>query len=123
MTKAQQVYEKVEALIASGVSRSDAFRQVAEEFGQPFNSMRGAYYQYSRQLKGGPSRTRRRETTPDDAVASAVSVLRRAIDAVDAEIIAAEARVTEAKAEFDALKASAKQRKAEIEAKIAALDT
>lgn len=123
MTKAQQVYEKVEALMASGVSRSDAFRQVAEEFGQPFNSMRGAYYQYSRQLKGGATRTRRRETTPGDAVASAVSVLQKAIDAVDAEILAAEARVAEAQAEFEALKASAKQRKADIEAKIKALES
>ena len=44
MTKAQEVYERVEALVASGVSKADAFRQVADEYGQPFNSMRGAYY-------------------------------------------------------------------------------
>jgi len=48
MTKAQEVYERVEALVASGVRKADAFRQVAEEFGQPFNSMRGAYYAHTR---------------------------------------------------------------------------
>jgi hypothetical protein len=48
MTKAQQVYERVEALIASGVKKADAFKQVADEVGQPVNSVRGAYYQHTR---------------------------------------------------------------------------
>ena len=48
MTKAQEVYDRVEALVASGVRKADAFRQVAEELGQPFNSMRGAYYAHTR---------------------------------------------------------------------------
>ena len=31
MTKAQEVYERAEALVASGVKKTDAFRQIAEE--------------------------------------------------------------------------------------------
>ncbi len=48
MTKAQEVYERVEALVASGAKKADAFRQVAEEYGQPFASMRCAYYAHTR---------------------------------------------------------------------------
>ncbi len=47
MTKAQEVYERVEALVASGVKKADAFRQLADELGQPFNSVRGAYYAHT----------------------------------------------------------------------------
>ena len=32
MTKAQEVYDKVEALVASGVSKADAFKQLAGEY-------------------------------------------------------------------------------------------
>ena len=32
MTKAQEVYERTEALVASGVKKADAFRQLAETF-------------------------------------------------------------------------------------------
>ena len=55
MTKAQEVWERVEAVVASGVRKADAFRQVAEEYGQPFNSIRGAYYAHARP-EGHPSR-------------------------------------------------------------------
>ena len=65
MTKAQEVYEKVEALVASGMKKADAFRQAADEFDQPFNSIRGAYYTHTRTLGGTPSRPRgKRETVP-----------------------------------------------------------
>ena len=67
MTKAQEVYERVEALVASGMKKADAFRQAAEEFGQPFNSMRGAYYAHTRSTANRPharASARRRPRMP-----------------------------------------------------------
>lgn len=121
MTKAQEIYDKVEALTATGVAKADAFRQVAEEFGQPFNSMRGAYYAHSRTITGGASRPRKRQTTTADAVESAAQLLRRALESIDDEVLAAKARADEAKAEYESLRDSVKERKAAIEAKIEAL--
>ena len=127
MTKAQQVYERVEALVASGVTKADAFKQLAEEFDQPVNSVRGAYYQHSKKLgdggngNGRSSRPRRRETTPADAVEDAVALLRRSIERIDDEVATAEERARETQAEYEAMKASATERKEAIEAKIAAL--
>ena len=122
MTKAQQVYERVESLVASGVSKADAFRQLAEETGQPGKSLQGAYYQHSRKANGGGrARPRKRETTPADAVEDAKAVLERAIESIDAEIEAAKERADEAKREFEAMKASAAERKAAIKAKLDAL--
>lgn len=122
MTKAQEVYEKVEELVAGGMDRPDAFRQLAEELGIQFNSVRGSYYTHSRTLNGGASRTRHRETNPDDAVASARAVLERAIAEIDKEVEQAQERATEAKAEADALKQSAPERKKTIEARLKALE-
>jgi hypothetical protein len=119
MTKAQEVYERVEALVASGVRKADAFRQVAEEFGQPFNSMRGAYYAHTRTLGQSVPRSRsKRETTTEDAIESATIVLNRAIAAIDAEIVAAKTRADEAKTEYEHQRDSAEERKASIQAKI-----
>ena len=121
MTKAQEVYERVEALVASGVRKADAFRQVAEEFGQPFNSMRGAYYAHTRSIGQSVPRTRKRQTTTEDAIDSAVIVLNRAIASIDGEIEVAKARAAEAKAEYEHLRDTAEERKAAIQAKIDAL--
>ena len=125
MTKAQEVYERVEALVASGVRKADAFRQVAEEYGQPFNSMRGAYYAHTRATgeatPTGSRRTRKRETTTEDAIEQAMIVLNRAIDAIDAEIDAAKTRADEANAEYEHMRDTAEERKAAIQAKITAL--
>ena len=123
MTKAQEVYERIEALVSSGVSKADAFRQLAEEYGQPVKSLQGAYYQHSRKANGGKARPRKRETTPADAVDSAKAVLETAIESIDAEIEAAKERADEAKREFEAMKASAAERKQAIKAKLAALDS
>lgn len=123
MTKAQEVYERVEALVASGSRKADAFRQVAEEFGQPFNSMRGAYYAYTRSIGQSAPRTRKRQTTTEDAIASAVTALNRAISSIDGEIEVAKARATETKAEYEHLRDTAEERKAAIQAKIDALST
>jgi hypothetical protein len=132
MTKAQQVYEKVEAMVATGeVKKADAFKTLAEEYDQPVDSLRGAYYQHKRVLdnggtpptsSGGTRRTRRRETTSDTAVESAIATLRRAIDSIDAEIEIAKERATEAQAEYEAMQASADERKSAIEGKIALLE-
>jgi hypothetical protein len=125
MTKAQEVYERVEAVVASGVRKADAFRQVADEYGQPFNSIRGAYYAHSRAsgqaTPTGPRRPRRRETTTEDAIEQATLVLNRAIEQIDAEIATAKTRVDEAAAEYEHLRETAQERKAAIEAKITAL--
>jgi peptidoglycan hydrolase CwlO-like protein len=125
MTKAQQVYERVEALVASGVTKADAFRQLAEELGQPAKSLQGAYYQHTKKLEGGGNgprrRSRKRETTPADALEDAKAVLQEAIDSIDGEIEQAKNRADEAKAEYDAMKASATERKQAIADKIKAL--
>jgi predicted RNase H-like nuclease (RuvC/YqgF family) len=121
MTKAQEVFERVEALVASGTKKADAFRQVAEEFGQPFNSMRGAYYAHTRSTGQAAPRTRKRQTTTEDAIASAVTALNRAVAAIDSEIDAAKTRAEEAQAEYEHLRDTAEERKAAIQAKIEAL--
>ncbi len=122
MTKAQEVFEKVEQLVAGGMTKADAFKQLAQEYGQPVNSMRGAYYAHSRASgHGGSGSTRRRETTPEDALADARRALERAIDSVDREVEAAKRRAEEAKAEYEALKGSASDRKAEITKRLEAL--
>ena len=127
MTKAQQTYERVEALIAAGSTKAEAFKQLAAEQGRPVNSVRGAFYAHSRKLNGGEgtrtSRPRRRETTPADAVDDAVALLRRSIERIDDEVATAEERANEAQAEYEAMQASADERKQAIEAKITALET
>ena len=120
MTKAQEVYERVEALVASGVKKADAFRQVADEYGKPFNSMRGAYYAHTRSLGGTPKRSSKRPTAVDP-IESATIVLEKAIEAIDGEISAAKARAEQAKAEYEHLRDTAGERKTAIQAKIDAL--
>ena len=121
MTKAQEIYERIDALVASGVKKADAFRQLSDETGQPVKSLQGAYYQHSRKANGGSTRARKRETTAADAVAQAAAMLEKAIADIDREIEAAQERADEAKAEYDALKKSAAERKQAIQAKIDAL--
>src|ERR1700694_1047815 len=103
MTKAQEVYERVEALVASGVKKADAFRQIAEELGQPFNSMRGAYYAHTRTLGGTPSRPRKGQAANGDPIEQALTVLTEAVESIDTEVADAKARVDEAKAEYEHL--------------------
>jgi chromosome segregation ATPase len=121
MTKAQEVYERVEALMAEGKTKAEAFKQLAGDYGQPVNSIRGSYYSYSRNQSGGSSRPRRRETTPDDALADARKALERAIENIDREVEAAKTRAEEAKAEYEAVKASAPDRKQAIQERLEAL--
>jgi hypothetical protein len=125
VTKAQEIYDRVEAMIASGVEKSDAFKALAEEADRPYDSIRGSYYAHKKKIEGGESkpRTRRRETTPDDALADARAALERAVDSIDREIEVAEVRAEESAAEAKALKASAADRKKAIEAKIAVLES
>ncbi|MGA2454251.1 MAG: hypothetical protein ABSG93_12085 [Solirubrobacteraceae bacterium] len=123
-TKAEKIYEEVNGLIDSGVERRDAFKQLADKYGQPVDSIRGAFYGAKKKVEGGgSSRPRRRETTAADAVELATATLRKAIAAIDVEITAAEERAAESAAEAKALKASAAERKAEIERKITALES
>jgi hypothetical protein len=126
VTKAQEMYDRVEAMVASGTDKADAFKQIADETGRPYDSVRGSYYSHKKKLEGGtpnarPSRTRRRETTPDDALADARAALERAIDSIDREIEVARTRSEEAQAEYDALKASAGERKQAITERLEAL--
>jgi hypothetical protein len=119
MTKAEEIHQRVEALVASGTSRADAFKQLAEELGIKPNSVRGAYYQATK--GNGESKPRRRETTPEDALADARRALERAIENIDREVEQAKARADEARKEHDSLKASAAERKAAIAAKLESL--
>ena len=122
-TKAQEIFEEVEKRIASGTDKADAFKQLADETGRPYDSIRGSYYSHKKKLEGGESRprTRRRETTPDDAIADARAALERAIASIDREIEVAKTRADEAKAEYEALKASASDRKKAITERLQAL--
>jgi hypothetical protein len=125
-TKAQEVYEEVERRVASGVDKADAFKALADETGRPFDSLRGSYYTHKRKLEGGepdakPPRTRRRETTPDDAIADARAALERAIHSIDREVEVAKTRADEAKAEYEDLRDSAKERKEAITQRLEAL--
>lgn len=122
-TKAETIYEEINALVASGVKKADAFKQLAEKYDQPFDSMRGAYYGHKRKVEGGTSRPRKRETTAADAVESAKVTLERAIEAIDREVNTAKERADEAKAEYEALAASASERTVEIQEKIAVLES
>jgi len=125
-TKAQEIYDEVEKRIAAGTEKADAFKALADETGRPYDSVRGSYYSHKKKLDGGepnarPSRTRRRETTPDDALADARAALERAVEAIDREVEAAKTRADEAKAEHEALKASAADRKKAITERLKAL--
>lgn len=123
MTKAQEIYDKVNELVASGVEKSAAFRQLAEAADRPYDSIRGSYYSHKKKVEGGESRprTRRRETTPEDALADARASLERSITAIDREVEVAEERATEATAEAKVLKASAAERKKAITERLEAL--
>jgi hypothetical protein len=123
MTKAQEIYDKVNELVASGVEKADAFRQLSESLNRPFDSVRGSYYSHKKKIEGGESRprTRRRETTPEAAMADARASLERSIAAIDREVEVAEERAAESAAEAKALKASAADRKKVITEKLEAL--
>ncbi len=121
MTKAEEVYTRTETLVAEGTTKADAFKALAEQYGQPVNSIRGAYYAHSRGSRGGASRPRRRETTPEDALADARAAFERALESIDREVEAAQDRAAEAKAEFEALKQSSAERKAAINERLKAL--
>ncbi len=122
-TKAEQVYDEVQELVTSGTARADAFKQLAEQYGRPVDSIRGSYYSHKKKLEGGESkpRTRRRETTPEDALADARASLERSIASIDKEVEAAEERAAESAAEAKALKDSAAERKQAITERLEAL--
>jgi hypothetical protein len=123
VTKAQEIYDKVNELVASGVDKADAFRQLSESLNRPFDSVRGSYYSHKKKIEGGESRprTRRRETTPEAALADARASLERSIASIDREVEVAEDRAREAAAEAKALKASAAERKQTITERLEAL--
>jgi hypothetical protein len=123
-TKSQEIYEAVETLIASGTEKADAFKQLAERTTRPYDSIRGSYYSHKKKLEGGDAkpRTRRRETTPEDALADARAALERAVASIDREVEAADSRAKEAKAEHEALKASAAERKKAITERLETLN-
>lgn len=122
-TKAQQIYERVQAMEAEGIEKTDAFKQIATETGHKYDSVRGSYYSHKLKIEGGTSRprTRRRETTPEDALADARASLERSIQAIDREVQAAQERAAEAAAEAKALKESAAERKKAITERLEAL--
>jgi phage-related tail protein len=122
-TKAQEIYDKVNELVDSGVEKTDAFKRLSQELDRPYDSIRGSFYSHKKRLEGGASkpRTKRRETTPEDALADARAALERSIAAIDREVEAAEERATEAAAEVKALKSSAAERKKAITERLEAL--
>ena len=130
-TKAQQTYERINALVTGGMKKADAFKQLAEEYGQPVDSVRGAYYGHKRVIETGGQpgagrssvrRSRKRETTTEDAIASAVATLEAAVDSIEGELETARERAEEATAEYEAMRSASSGRIEEIRAKIAVLD-
>lgn len=120
MSKAQDIYARVEAVAAEGFSKKEAHEKVAKEFGMKPSSIRGAVYQ-ARKANGETGPRRVRETTTEGAVASALETLEQAREAIDDEVAAAKDRADEATREYKALKDSAEDRKAQITTKIEAL--
>jgi hypothetical protein len=122
-TKAEQIYNRTHELMEQGMSRTDAFTRIAEDEQRPKDSIRGAYYGHKKKLEGGETkpRTRRRETTPEDALADARASLERSIAAIDREVEVAEERATESAAEAKALKESSTERKKAITERLEAL--
>lgn len=120
MSKAQDIYDRVEAVAAEGHSKKEAHVIVGKEFDMKPSSIRGAVYQ-ARKANGETGPRRVRETTTEGAVASALETLEQAREAIDEEVEAAKERADEATREYKALKESADDRKAEITKKIEAL--
>jgi hypothetical protein len=125
-SKAQEVFEEVQRRIASGTDRADAFKELAKETGRSADSLRGSFYGWKRKLDTGENpgrapRTRRRETTPDDALQDARAALERAVESIDREVQVAKERAKEAAAEHEELRASAEERKQTITARLEAL--
>jgi hypothetical protein len=121
VSKAEEVYTKTESLIAGGISKAEAFKKLAVEYGQPVNSIRGSYYSHTSGKNGGSAKPRRRETTEQTALEDARAALERSIASIDREVEAAKTRADEAKAEYEALVASADERKAAITERLEAL--
>jgi hypothetical protein len=90
---------------------------------RPYDSIRGSYYSHKKKLEGGEAkpRTRRRETTPEDALTDARAALERAIESIDREIEAAKARAQEAAAEYESIRGSADERRQAIAERLEAL--
>ncbi len=123
-TKAEQIYEEINQMIEGGMAKADAFKQMAEEHNRPVDSIRGAYYGHKRKIDGGTRapRTRRRETTADDAIADARAALERSITSIDKEVEVADERAKEAVAEAKSLKDSADERKRAITERLESLN-
>ncbi|HEY7831900.1 MAG TPA: hypothetical protein VIC06_15170 [Solirubrobacteraceae bacterium] len=122
-TKAQGIYDRVNQMVTEGTDKADAFRQIAEETKRPFDSVRGSYYSHKKKIEGGETkpRTRRRTTTPDDALADARAAFERAITSIDKEVETAKERAKEAAGEYEDIRGSAEERKAEITKRLEAL--
>lgn len=125
-TKAEQIYEEINQMVEGGMTKADAFKQMAEEHNRPVDSIRGAYYGHKRKIEGGdnatkPSRCRRRETTPSDALADARASLERSIANIDKEVDAAKSRAQEAASEYESIRGSADERKAAISERLESL--
>jgi hypothetical protein len=123
-TKAEEIYDRTRQMMSEGVNRTDAFKRIAEETGLKYDSVRGSFYGQKAKAEGTggrSSRPRRRETTPEDALADARASLERSITAIDREVTTAEERASEATAEAKALKASAADRKKAITERLEAL--
>jgi hypothetical protein len=122
-TKAQVVYDTVEELIASGVEKTAAFKQLAAASGRPYDSVRGSYYSHKKKIEGGETRprTKRRRTTPDDALADARASLERSIAAIDREVEAAKESAQAVTAEYEEIRGSAEERKKAITERLEAL--
>jgi len=84
MTKAQEVYERVEALVASGMKKADAFRRQPKSWTTVQLDARCLLRHTAQQANRPPH-----AQAPDDdedAIESAVIVLNRAIASIDGEI-------------------------------------
>ncbi len=125
-SKAQEVYEEIQRRIASGTERAEAFKELAKETGRSADSLRGSFYGWKRKLDGGENpgrspRTRRRQTSPEDALADARAALERAVESIDREVRIAQERAEVSASEYEEIRDSAEERKQAITARLEAL--
>lgn len=128
-TEAQIVYERIEELVAGGMSNADAIRAVADERGKQVNAVRANQHQYRKKLEGGAAPSgrgrgrsaKRAAPTASDAVAEARAALERGLAGLDGQVEKAKKALDAAQRAYDEAVAKVKQERAELEAKIKVL--
>ena len=114
-SKAQQIFDRVNELVAEGNSKKDAYEAVAKERDTSVNTVRGSYYRHTHPTNGSGSKE------PADPIEAAVKPLQAALEQIDRDVEAAKERAEKFQAEYEQLRDSAETRKASLQHKIEVL--